>query len=167
MVVNRALKAPFKKVSTAALESFAARAGRAASLRGKINILVTTNEELRSLNRYFRNHDAATDVLSFPAFNPSEGAEQFAGDIAISAEIAARQAYKLGHTYDQEIKILMLHGILHLAGYDHENDDGPMAQKEEQLRRALDLPSNLIARALITRAGKGLRKQRIRNQKRR
>jgi probable rRNA maturation factor len=71
----------------------------------------------------------------------------YAGDIAISAEIAANNARSLGHTAAEEIKILVLHGILHLRGYDHERDDGRMARREEKLRRELRLPIGLIERA--------------------
>jgi len=70
-----------------------------------------------------------------------------AGDIAISAEIAARNAKALGHSTADEIKTLALHGILHLAGYDHEQDNGAMAKQEEKLRRSLGLPVSLTERS--------------------
>ena len=78
--------------------------------------------------------------------------KQFAGDIAISASIASQNARWLGHTPAEEIKILALHGILHLRGYDHERDQGRMARREKQLRAKLHLPLGLIERALIERA---------------
>ena len=132
-------------------------------LHGVSNILVTTSRELRALNRRFRGKDQPTDVLSF---SPEPGfGDTFAGDIAISAEIARQNARSLGHSDAQEIKILVLHGVLHLAGYDHENDNGVMAAKEAKLRRTLGLPVGLIERTGLTltrkrteRAGKAIRK---------
>lgn len=108
-----------------------------------VNVLVTTSRELQQLNRRFRGKNRPTDVLSFPA---APGTANFAGDVAISAEIAGRNAAQLGHTPAIEIKILALHGILHLAGYDHEHDKGEMARKEAQMRKALRLPVGLIER---------------------
>jgi len=106
--------------------------------------LITHNSEMRSLNRRFRAKDAATDVLSFPAVPGLPG--KLAGDLAISGDLAAENAKQLGHTLEDEIKILILHGALHLAGYDHETDNGKMARKEAQLRVGLRLPVALIAR---------------------
>lgn len=128
-----------------ALDRFVARARRAAGLRGTVNVLVTSNAELQSLNRRFRGKDHATDVLSFPALPGLK--TRYAGDIAISAEIAAHNARTLGHSAAQEIKILALHGILHLRGYDHEGDNGRMARREQNLRHDLRLPIGLIERA--------------------
>lgn len=129
-------------LSAAALAKFVGRASRAARLSGSVNVLVTGNRELRTLNHRFRGKNLATDVLSFPA-GLGNG---FAGDVAVSAEIASRNAKRLGHSTADEIRILALHGILHLAGYDHERDRGEMAAKEIQLRRSLGLPSGLIER---------------------
>jgi len=95
------------------------------------------------LNREFRRQDHATDVLSFPAAL----ANGFLGDIAISFERAKRQATEYGHSVQVEIEILMLHGLLHLLGMDHETDRGQMAQAENKWRVALGLPRGLIARA--------------------
>jgi probable rRNA maturation factor len=145
-------------LSAPALERFVRRARRAAGLAGRVNVLVTGSSEIRSLNRRFRAHDKATDVLSFPALLPARNLRRIkksalsnrlalAGDIAISAEIAAQNAAQLDHTVADEIKILTLHGILHLAGFDHERDNGKMARKETALRRILGLPSGLIERA--------------------
>jgi len=128
-------------VSARALGQFAARAQRAAGVRGEVDVLVTSSAALRRLNRRFRGKNAATDVLSFPS------ADGTAGDLAISAEIAARNARRLRHSAADELKILILHGLLHLAGYDHETDAGEMARKEARLRRALGLPVALIERA--------------------
>ena len=131
-------------LSDTALAVFVARAGRAVKLQGPVNVLITSDRELRALNRRFRGKDQPTDVLSFA---PEPGfAGTPAGDIAISAEIAKQNAQGLGHSQAEEIKILVLHGVLHLAGYDHENDDGVMARKEAKLRKALGLPVGLIER---------------------
>jgi len=134
---------PVAGLSEASLARFVARARRAAGLKKMVNVLVTTSRELQQLNRRFRGKNRPTDVLSFPA---APGTANFAGDVAISAEIAGRNAAQLGHTPAIEIKILALHGILHLAGYDHEHDKGEMARKEAQMRKALRLPVGLIER---------------------
>ena len=133
-----------------ALDRFVARARRAAGLKGVVNVLVTSNAELKSLNRRFRGKDKPTDVLSFPA--EPDPRKQFAGEIAISAEIAAQNARPLGHSPAEEVKILVLHGVLHLRGYDHECDNEKMARREKQLRAKLRLPVGLIERTTIERA---------------
>lgn len=97
---------------------------------------------MRTLNRRFRGKDRATDVLSFPA----EMTSGTTGDIAISAETASRNADQLGHSCAVEVKLLTLHGVLHLAGHDHESDAGTMAKEERRLRRAFGLPTGLIER---------------------
>jgi probable rRNA maturation factor len=102
--------------------------------------LITDDRELRRLNRQFRGSDYATDVLSFP------GTEDSLGEIAISAGRAAAQAREFGHSRLDEIRILMLHGLLHLLGMDHETDRGHMARAEARWRKKLDLPVGLIAR---------------------
>jgi len=131
-------------LSEPALERFVARAKRVVRLRGTVNVLVTTSRELRILNSRFRGLDKATDVLSFPPI--FDLVPDFAGDVAISADIAAQNARRLGHSAAVEIKILALHGVLHLAGYDHERDAGEMGRKEAHLRKRLGLPVALIAR---------------------
>jgi probable rRNA maturation factor len=103
---------------------------------------------MRSLNSRFRGKDKATDVLSFPAGLGVGG--RLAGEIAISAEIAAQNAARLGHTPALEIKVLALHGVLHLAGFDHERDNGQMARKEVQVREKLRLPCTLIERSFVS-----------------
>jgi probable rRNA maturation factor len=131
------------------LDRFVSRARKAAGLRALVNVLVTSSAAVRSLNHQFRHKNKATDVLSFPATAPSPQSRkktQVAGDIAISADIALQNSLRLGHPVAQEIKILVLHGILHLAGLDHERDNGQMARKEAKLRRALRLPAALIER---------------------
>jgi probable rRNA maturation factor len=132
-----------------ALDRFVVRARRAAGLKGMVNVLLTSSTEMKSLNRRFCGKDKPTDVLSFPA-EPSTR-KQFAGEIAISAEIASQNARALGHSSAQEIKILVLHGVLHLRGYDHECDNGQMAKREKQLRAKLHLPLGLIERTTIER----------------
>jgi probable rRNA maturation factor len=134
---------PVTGLSEASLARFVTRARRVARLKKKANVLVTTSRELQELNRRFRGKNRPTDVLSFPE---EPGIVDFAGDVAISADIASRNAAELGHTTAAEIKILALHGILHLAGYDHERDEGEMARKEERMRKVLGLPGGLIGR---------------------
>ncbi len=104
--------------------------------------LITGDAELRRLNRDFLKNDYATDVLSFPT-NRTLG---FLGDIAISFEHAKLQAAEHGHTVGTEIEILMLHGVLHLLGMDHEKDRGRMARAENKWRGAFGLPRGLIGR---------------------
>jgi probable rRNA maturation factor len=128
-----------------ALNRFVARARRAAGLKGLVNVLLTSSAEMKSLNRRFRGKDKPTDVLSFPA--EPDAQKRFAGEIAISAEIAAQNAWALRHSPAEEVKILVLHGVLHLRGYDHECDNGQMARRERQLRAKLHLPLGLIERA--------------------
>lgn len=136
-------------LSAAVLGRFVLRARKAAGLRGAVNVLVTSSAAMRALNSRFRGKDKATDVLSFPAATSTRNArtaKTFAGEIAISGDIAAQNARRLGHSAALEIKVLTLHGILHLAGFDHESDNGKMARKEVNLRRALRLPLALIER---------------------
>ena len=132
-----------------ALGRFLARARRAAGLKGTVNVLLTTSAEMKSLNRRFRGKDKPTDVLSFPA-EPDAG-KQLAGEIAISAEIASHNAHALGHSPAEEVKILVLHGVLHLRGYDHQCDNGQMARHEKHMRAKLHLPLGLIERTTIGR----------------
>ncbi|HEY6768897.1 MAG TPA: rRNA maturation RNase YbeY [Candidatus Sulfotelmatobacter sp.] len=133
-------------LSEAMLDGFVSRARRALKLKGSINVLVTSGAEMRSFNRRFRGKNKATDVLSFPSESSGVGKRPAAGEIAISAEIAAQNATNLGHTVATEVKILALHGMLHLAGFDHELDDGQMLRKETMLRRRFRLPPGLIER---------------------
>ncbi len=116
--------------------------------------LITDDRELRRLNREFLGRDYATDVLSFAAervARPSNGPEimpvpPLLGEVAISAERAAEQARDFGHSLSQEVCILMLHGVLHLMGMNHERDRGAMARAEADWRRKLGLPPGLIER---------------------
>ncbi len=141
-------------LSSSTLERFVLRARRAVHLRDTVNVLITSSHELRALNRQFRGADKPTDVLSFPSssFRSSsaqrDGASRVVGEIAISADIARDNARRLGHSIANEVKILVLHGILHLAGFDHEHDHGEMAREESRLRRQLKLEIGLIERSL-------------------
>ena len=119
-----------------------ARIAREQVARGKtFHCLITGDAELRSLNLRFRGKNSATDVLSFPS-----GDRDPIGEIAISLGRARSQAREYGHSVENEICILMLHGILHLLGMDHETDDGRMARAEIRWRRKLGLPAGLIER---------------------
>jgi probable rRNA maturation factor len=111
--------------------------------------LITNDAELQRLNREFLGRDYPADVLSFPADRSLRVAapKRELGSLAISAERAAAQALEFGHSVEQEIEILMLHGLLHLLGMDHLTDRGQMARIEAEWRRRLDLPCGLIERA--------------------
>jgi probable rRNA maturation factor len=128
-----------------ALSRFLTRARTLVNLPGAVEVLLTSDAEIKRLNKAFRNKNKPTDILSFPA--PPELAAHTAGDLAISLDTAARQAAEHGHTLAIEVKILLLHGLLHLAGEDHETDHGEMAAREAELRRELKLPFSLIERA--------------------
>jgi probable rRNA maturation factor len=104
-----------------------------------VSCLITSDAELRKLNREFCAKDYPTDVLSFPSEDMPA--------LAISFDRAAAQAAELGHGVDDELRILMLHGLLHLAGMDHEEDTGTMARAETRWRKRLGLPCGLIERA--------------------
>jgi probable rRNA maturation factor len=135
-------------LSEKSLERFTLRARRAVGLSGGVNILLTGRTEMRALNLRFRKKNKSTDVLSFPseaAFNGT-GKPRFSGEIVISADIARENGARLGHSAVLEVKVLTLHGILHLAGFDHERDNGQMARKEAILRRKLGLPLSLTER---------------------
>jgi len=127
------------------LSGFLECAAAAAKLRGEVSVLLTGDSQIRRLNRRFRRKDKPTDVLSFPALE-LPGEQALAGDLAISVQTAARQAEDLGHALSVELQILILHGLLHLAGYDHEQDSGQMARREATLRRRLGLSQGLIER---------------------
>jgi probable rRNA maturation factor len=112
-----------------------------ASARGELCVALVSDRRMRALNRQFRGKDAVTDVLSFPA--ESRG---FLGDIVIADGVAKRQAREAGHKIQTEIRVLALHGLLHLLGYDHDADDGKMARAEARLRKKAGLPAGLIER---------------------
>ena len=132
-----------------------------ARARGSVTIAVVSDARVRALNRDYRKKDQNTDVLSFPAADPPSGghnhrargaglvepAGAFLGDVVIAAGVARRQAREAGHSLQTELRILALHGLLHLLGYDHEHDDGRMARLERRLRHKGGLREGLIERA--------------------
>jgi probable rRNA maturation factor len=127
------------------LAQFVACVASAIELAGEVSVLLAGDQRIRELNHRFRGQNHSTDVLSFPAASHFLG-RGHAGDLAISFETAARQAGECGHTLEVEVKVLLLHGLLHLAGYDHETDSGEMARKETKLRKKFALPLGLIER---------------------
>ena len=129
-----------------------------AGTRGRVTIALVSDAVMRRLNRQDRRADKATDVLSVPA-DASTGPPRtarlpavalanagFLGDLAIARGVAVRQARAQGHSVRVELRVLALHGLLHLLGYDHEVDAGEMAHLEERLRRRAGVPSGLIGR---------------------
>jgi probable rRNA maturation factor len=111
--------------------------------------LITNDRELQRLNNEFLGHDYPTDVLSFPSGMPGH-----LGELAISVERADAQAKSFGHSLVDEIRVLMLHGLLHLTGMDHETDHGAMSRAEKKWRCHFDLPVTLIVR---TKTGTAVR----------
>lgn len=111
-----------------------------ARARGAVTIAVVSDARVRALNRRFRRRDYPTDVLSFPADEPDQ-----LGDVVIAAGVARRQARAEGHPVGTELRVLALHGLLHLLGYDHDQDDR-MARVEKRLRRSGGLREGLIER---------------------
>jgi probable rRNA maturation factor len=121
--------------------------------RGAVTVAVASDARVQTLNRTFRGKDQPTDVLSFPAEEAGN-----LGDVVIAAGVARRQAREAGHSLQTELKVLALHGLLHLLGYDHERDDGRMARLERRLRRAGGLQEGLIERGRDSFSRKGSRK---------
>ena len=126
-----------------------------ARARGTVAIAIISDTEMRGLNRAHRGKDYATDVLSFATASvlPSPPPRSLRnlrasclGDIAIARGVARRLARDAGHAFRTELRILALHGLLHLMGYDHDKDRGEMARVEERLRRRAGLPAGLIGR---------------------
>lgn len=103
----------------------------------EVGVLVCDDATIRSLNRRFRHKDRSTDVLSFPAGFAQPDGPRYLGDVAISLETAAREAAEAGTTLENELKVLVVHAIVHLCGYDHETDRGEMRRLEARLRREL------------------------------
>jgi probable rRNA maturation factor len=127
-----------------------------ARARGDVSVALVSDGRVRALNRSYRRKDYATDVLSFPATSSpphpsvssaSSVVASFLGDIVIARGVARRQARAAGHTERTELRILALHGLLHLLGYDHERDRGRMLRVEQRLRRKGGLREGLIERA--------------------
>lgn len=108
-----------------------------------IEVVLTTNDEIQKINKEHRNIDKPTDVLSFPLENLPH---MPLGSIIISVDMAKEYAKLYKHSIEDEIKLLFLHGLLHLLGYDHEIDDNQMRQKEEEIIKKLNLPNSLIIR---------------------
>ena len=127
------------------VERFARRLQKEVARGRPFDCLITGDADLRRLNREFRGLDYATDVLSFPAAPPAPPARHL-GDLAISLARARAQARAFGHDAEQEVEILMLHGLLHLLGFDHEADGGRMARAEKRWRARLGLGTGLIDR---------------------
>ncbi len=110
--------------------------------RGVVTVAIVSDEEVCRLNRRYRRKNKATDVLSF-----SSGVSGELGDVVIAAGVARRQAREAGHAIYVEHRILALHGLLHLLGYDHDGDDGRMARLEARLRKRGGLREGLIERS--------------------
>ena len=109
--------------------------------RGAVTVAIVPDARIRALNSRYRGKEVPTDVLSFPAEEPGS-----LGDIVIAAGMARRQAREAGHSLQAELRVLALHGLLHLLGYDHEHDDGRMARLERRLRAKGGLREGLIER---------------------
>ena|SRR5215471_7593553 len=133
-------------VRPAAIRRFARVLESKVSKGGYFDCLITSSHALRRMNRDWRGKDQVTDVLSFPVQDGLQRS-RFLGDIAISEARARMQARAYGHSVETEIYILMLHGLLHLMGLDHETDSGRMARLERRFRGQLGLPVGLIERA--------------------
>jgi probable rRNA maturation factor len=131
-----------------AIERFARKLQSQVARGRAFDCLITGDAELRRLNREYRGKDYATDVLSFPApqRRPRGPCTSRLGDVAISLPRARAQAREYGHGPEQEVRILMLHGVLHLLHMDHETDCGQMARAERRWRMRLGLPGGLIER---------------------
>lgn len=131
-----------RDVSRARSRSFAQQLQAEVAGGRPFECLISGDDRLRELNARFRAKDYATDVLSFPA-----DGEHALGSLAISLERAREQAGEFGHDAETELRILMLHGVLHLLGFDHEQDRGEMAEAERRWRARFHLPCGLIERA--------------------
>jgi len=166
MILNRQRNV---RVSVGDLGQFLSRARRALRLpAGSVTVCLVTNSEMARWNRAYRGKKGSTDVLSFPvdesrrkhrtparqknsdsrrrsdlfspvSFTTPFSSASYLGDIAIAPVVARRNARRFGRTFGEEMRILILHGMLHLMGYDHENDTGEMERRERRLRRALGL----------------------------
>jgi probable rRNA maturation factor len=125
--------------------------------RGAVAIALVTDAHSHKLNSQYRRKDFPTDVLSFPSVAGEDGSRipdngsrtAFLGDIVIATGTARQQAREAGHSYQTELRVLALHGLLHLLGYDHDNraDAGRMRRLETRLRRRGGLPAGLIERS--------------------
>jgi len=134
VLFNRQRRVRFRRADVAA---FLDRLERQVAGR-EIGVAVVSDAVIRRYNRQYRKMDKSTDVLSFEP-----------DDLIISAETARRQARRLGHMVEEEMKVLLLHGVLHLMGYDHESDHGEMARLERRWRGRLGLPIALTERQVV------------------
>ncbi len=141
-----------RRVPAAGLAAWLAEIAPAAASGFEVSVALVSDGFMRRLNRRFRGRGQVTDVLSFPAESPDPlpapgGGHQMLGDIVIATGVARRQALRRGHAYRTETRVLALHGLLHLLGFDHETDTGQMARAERRLRRRAGLPLGLMERA--------------------
>jgi len=114
-----------------------------------VELIITDDEPMRELTAEYREKDSITDVLSFPMDAPFTEQSVFdmpLGSIVIAASIVEEKATEHGHTIQDELSLLFIHGLLHLLGYDHESDDGEMRAREKEVIEAFDLPKSLIVR---------------------
>ncbi len=135
---NRQRKIAFDE---GAVRKFLATLARDLAEGHEFSVIVSSDEAVRKANGQFRNVRRTTDVLSFP-----DGEDGYLGDLLISAPRAARQAAERNHSIEEELRLLALHGMLHLKGYDHETDEGTMRDEEERLRQRYGLAAGLIDR---------------------
>ena len=140
MILNRQKRV---RVALPPLEKFARRVRRELRLEGReLSICLVGDAEMTRLNKTYRGKQGPTDVLSFPASEEAasrRASSKSLGDIAIAPMVARRNAKRFGRTLPDELRILILHGVLHLMGYDHESDSGQMERRERLVRRRLDL----------------------------
>lgn len=108
-----------------------------------VELIITNNEEIQSINKLHRDIDAPTDVLSFPYEDMPHAP---LGSIVISADFVTQKAQELGHSTQDELTLLYIHGLLHILGYDHETDSGEMRAMEQKLIEKFHLPQSLIVR---------------------
>ena len=138
-----------RRIAASALGPWLRRVAPARA-RGVVHVALVSDARMRVLNRRYRRKDRLTDVLSFPVGRIGRKGVQpgqpFLGDIVIARGVAERQARDAGHHYAAELRVLALHGLLHLLGYDHEHDDGAMRRVEARLRRRGGLREGLIER---------------------
>jgi probable rRNA maturation factor len=145
VTVTDARGRPIREESLARWLERAAPAGA----RGAVSIALVSDGLMRRLNAEYRGENHATDVLSFRTAappQPTHAPAVYLGDLAIARGVADRQARRYGHSLGVELRILALHGLLHLLGYDHETDAGTMQRLEDRLRRRARLPTGLVAR---------------------
>ncbi len=109
-----------------------------------IELIFTDSKEIQNINKNFRQIDKPTDVLSFPLdFMPNIPL----GSVVINIDFVKNKSLEFNHDIESEIKLLFIHGLLHLLGYDHENDNGEMRQKEREIIEKFSLPQSLIVRS--------------------